>query len=164
MSHEHQVVELCAAPDARFPDGSAVHAGVCLHLHVVFEHCWPGLGHLVPGSVLAFGEAEAITADDGPVLQNDAIADAAVFAHNGVGVGDEVIANLRTTVDGYETVKDGIAADLGFLVDVTVRSNMRTFANPGRLRDDSGRVSARRVLRRLVKKFNGLGKCQIGIC
>jgi hypothetical protein len=45
------------------------------------------------------GEAEAVRADDGAVLQDDVIAEAAALADDGVGVGEEVAANLRVRVD-----------------------------------------------------------------
>src|SRR5215472_4322852 len=151
MTDKHQVIQLDAMPDAGFTDRGAVHASIGLHFDVVLKHGRPGLDHLVPSPVLPLGEAKAVTADNRAVLQNDAVAKAAMLAHNGVGVSDEVVTNLGSSIDGNEAVEDRMAA------------NFRTFANVGRLRDDRRRVNARSVFWRLVKKFKGVRKSQIGI-
>ncbi len=84
VTDEHEVVDFCAVADARFADGGAVDAGVGLNFHVVFENGGAGLDDFMPGAVFAFGEAEAVGSDDGAVLENDAIANAAKFADNGI--------------------------------------------------------------------------------
>ena len=84
MTDDDKVVELGAVADAGFSNGGAVDAGVGLDLDVVFKNGGAGLLHLVPGAVFLFGEAETVAADDRPVLQDDAIANAAKFAHDGV--------------------------------------------------------------------------------
>jgi len=93
VTNQHKVIDFCAAADAGFADGSAIDGGVGLNFHVVFQDGRAGLGNLVPRTVFLFGEAEAIGADDHSVLEQDAIADAAVFPHDGMGVGEEIVAN-----------------------------------------------------------------------
>ena len=100
-----EVVDLRPGTDAGLADGGAVDAGVGLDFDVVVENGGAGLEDLVPGAafmtraVLA-GEAEAVRPDDGAVLQQDIIAEAAVFAYDGVGVGEEAVADLAW---GYRT-------------------------------------------------------------
>ena len=46
-----------------------------------------------------FGKTKTVGADHNAVLQDNIIANAAVLANRGVGVGEKVIANLHTPVD-----------------------------------------------------------------
>src|SRR6266850_4220459 len=77
VTYEHKVVELCPSGDAGLADGRAIHAGVGLNFHIVFEDGGASLQHFVPGAVFLLGEAEAVSPDNDAVLQGDAIANAA---------------------------------------------------------------------------------------
>ncbi len=111
--------------DACFSDSRAVDAGIGLNFDVVFENGGAGLGHLVPRAVFLFGEAEAIGSDDDAVLQNDAIADTAVFAHDGVRVGKKVLADFCTVINGYKTMQNRMIADGDIFIHETVRADVR---------------------------------------
>src|SRR5690242_347737 len=89
VADQHQIVELGAFADARFTHSGPIDAGVGLHLNVVFQHSGAGLQHFVPGAVFLLGVAQAVPSDDGAVLKDDAIAEAAVFADNRVSVREE---------------------------------------------------------------------------
>jgi len=91
VADEHEIIELAAAADARFADGRAVDAGVCLHFDIVFQHGWAGLLHFVPAAALLLGKAEAVAANDHTVLKDDAVADAAEFAYDRVRMGEKVL-------------------------------------------------------------------------
>src|SRR5262249_39528426 len=108
VADQNKVVEFGAAADARFPNRGTVDAGVGLNFHIVFEHGRARLRHLVPGAVFLFGEAQTVAADDDAVLQDYAVANAAVFANDCVGVGEEVIADSNTAIERDETVKHGV--------------------------------------------------------
>src|SRR5690349_19332655 len=99
VADENEVVDFCAVADARFANGGAVDAGVGLDFHVIFENGGAGLNDFVPGAVFLFCEAEAVGSDDGAVLKNDAMADAAEFADDCMGVGEEIVADLRATIN-----------------------------------------------------------------
>src|SRR5208283_4747985 len=131
VAYEDQVVNFSAAADARFAHGGAVNAGVGLHFHVVLQNGGTGLGHLVPGAVGALGKAQAVAADDHAILQNHAIADAAVFAHHSVGVGEEMAADFGPKVNGYKTVQHGVGADLHVFVHETIGADMRAGSDSG---------------------------------
>ena len=163
VADENEVVDFGAAADARFADGRAVDAGVGLDFDVVFENGGAGLRHFVPRAVGLFGVAEAVGADDGAVLENDAIADAAIFADDGVGVGEEVVADFGALVDGDETVEDGVVADLDVFVDEAVGADVGAFGDAGGAGDDSGIVDAGGVARGVVEKFDGVGECEVGV-
>src|SRR2546427_2693108 len=164
VTDENQVVELGTAPDARFADRGAVHASVGLHFDVVLEDRGTRLRHLVPSAILPFGKTKAVTADDDPVLQNDAVPDPTKFPDDGVGVGEEIITDFRAAVDADETVQDGVAADLDLFFDVAIRADVRALSNPGGFRDDGRRVNPRSITRRLGEERDGLSESQIGIC
>ena len=107
----------------------------------------------MPGTVLAFGETEAVGSNDDAVLQRDAIAHAAKFADDGVGMSEEVIANLCSAINGDEAVKNGVIADDHVFVHETVRANMSVRADFCARCDNGGGMNAGRVCRRLVKEF-----------
>ena len=94
MADLHEVVDFRAAADARFTDSGTVNRGVGGNFDVIFEHDDSGLDDLVVRAIGAAREAVAIATDDGAVLEDDAVADAAKFAHHGVGMGAEIVADL----------------------------------------------------------------------
>ena len=163
VANQDEVIELGTAADAGFADCGAIHASIGLYFDVVFEHGRAGLLHFVPGSVLLPGEAEAVTADYGAILQDDAMTDAAKFADHGMGMGEEVLTDASAAIDGNEAVQDGIAADSDVLVDEAVRTNVRAFADVGRLGNDRSGMDAGGVARGLVKEFDGVGEGEIWI-
>ena len=57
---------------------------------------------------MSFGEAEAVGSDDYAVLQQDVVADAAVFPDHGVRVREEIAADLHSPVDDH--VREQLAA------------------------------------------------------
>src|SRR5580658_5123823 len=150
MADDDKVVQLGAATNARFSDRGAVDARVRLDFDIVLKHGGAGLLHLVPGAVFLLGEAETVAADNGAVLQDDAVSDAAEFADHGMGVREEVIANACALVNGDEAVQNRVAADVGIFSDQAVRSNVGTCADFGRLRDESGGVESWHVAGSLV--------------
>ena len=99
MSNLHEVVDLCAARNACFSDAGAIHAGVCLNLDVVFNHCWTGLHNLVPAACIVFRKAEAVAAHDHAILQDYIVADPAELPHGRVRVRQEIVPDLRAFVD-----------------------------------------------------------------
>jgi hypothetical protein len=164
VTDDDEIIQLGTAADAGFSHGGAVDASVGLDFHIIFENGWAGLLHLVPRSVCLLCEAEAVAADDGSVLQDDAIANLAKFADDGVGVREEVIANARAFVDGYETVKNGVSADVGIFSHHAVRADVSACADFGGLRNDGGRMETWRVARSLVEEFDGVGERKIRVC
>jgi len=84
MPHQDKIIQLGATPDARFADGGAVDTRIGLHLDVVFKNRGAGLLHLVPSPIFLLGEAQAVTADNGSILQNHTISNLAELADHGV--------------------------------------------------------------------------------
>src|SRR5260370_36267026 len=125
VTYEHEVVNFCAAPDAGFSDGRAIHARVRLNLDIVFDHNRAGLKDLVPAPAGLTGEAETVSADDDAVLQDDAVADGAEFAHHGVGMREEIAANAHAAIKRDEAVQDGVFTDVHILIHETIRPDVR---------------------------------------
>jgi hypothetical protein len=163
MAYQDQVVDFGAAAYAGFAYRRAVDAGVGLDFDVVFEDCWPGLDHFVPGAIFLFGEAQAVAADDGAGLEDYAVAYAAVFADYGVGVGEEIVADFGALVDGYETVQDCVLAYLDIFVDEAVGANVGALGDSGGSCDYRRWVDAWLILGWLVEEFQRLGKSQVGV-
>src|SRR6185312_17034227 len=88
-----EVVDLRPSGNARLADGSAVDAGVGLDFDGVFEDRGARLDDFDPAPARALGEAEAVRADDRSILQDDIVAEAAVFADDRMGVGEEAVAD-----------------------------------------------------------------------
>src|SRR6266404_4254847 len=163
VTDEHEVIQFCAAGDAGLADGRAIHAGVGLHFDVVFEDRGAGLQHFVPGAIFLLGEAEPVSTDNDAVLQDDAIANAAEFANDGVSVREEIVADLRAAINCNGAVKHGVAPDVSVFVDETVRADVRVIPDARAFRDDGGRMDSRSVLRWFIEKLDGVGKCKVGI-
>jgi len=58
-------------------------------------------------------------------LQDDAIADTAVFAHDSVRVGEKMIADLCAAINSYKTMHNRMIADGDIFIHETVRANVR---------------------------------------
>src|SRR5215813_15674355 len=161
---ENEVIDLRAVADTGFPYGSTIDAGVGLDFHVIFENRRPGLDNLVPRPVRALGKAEAVSSDDGAILENYAVTYAAEFSNDYVRVCEKVVADLCATIDADGAVKNGILADDGVFVHETVWADVRVRPDFCRSRDNSGGMNTRRITWRLVEKFEGSGKSKIWIC
>ena len=98
-----EVIYFGSSANAGLADRGPVDGGVGLDLDVVFEDGGAGLEDLVPGGagggVMVAGEAEAVGSDDGTVLEGDVVAELAILADDGVGVGEEVVADGRVGVE-----------------------------------------------------------------
>ncbi len=116
-----------------------------------------------PNRWMLFGEAETVTADDHAVLQDHAIADAAIFAHDRMRVSEEVVPDARAAIDGHEAVQHGVAAEHGAFVHVAIGADVRAFANLRRRGDHSRGMNRRRVTRRRVEKADSSGEIEVRI-
>ena len=105
-----QVVDLGPFPDPGLAHGAPVDAGVGAHLHVVLQNHHARLDHLEIAAVLAGSEAESVASDDGAVLEDHAVAQAAVLPDHGVGMGHEVVADAGVGIDDDIGVDHGVAA------------------------------------------------------
>src|SRR5690242_6387203 len=163
VANYDEVVELGAAADAGFSNGSAIHAGVGLDFDIIFKNRGARLLHFVPGSVLLLGETEAVASDDGAILQNHAIAYAAKLANNRMRMCEEIVADARALIDGNEAMENRVAADVCIFANEAVRPDMSASADCGGFRDESGRMETRLVAGRLVKEFDGVGEGEVRV-
>jgi hypothetical protein len=159
----HQVVDLDSAPDAGFANAGTVNAGVCLDFDVVFDDDWGGLGNLVPASIMSFGEAEAVGADDDAILQQNVVADAASFPDYGVGVREEVIADSYSAIEDDVRQQDGVVADLDILVNDYERADVSAASNLGSGMDGRRGVYSGGVEWRLVEQVESASETEVRI-
>ena len=109
------------------------------------------------------GEAEAVGADDGAVLQGDVVAQTAAFAHDGVRVGEEVAADLCMRVDDGVGQQRGVVSNDRMVADDDVGADVGFGADRRGGSDDGGGVDSGRVGWGFVEEFEGAGEGQIGI-
>jgi len=163
VADQNQIIEFGSAADACFADGCAVHAGIGLDFYIVLENGRAGLRHLVPGTVFLFGEAKSVPADDGAVLENDAVAYATVFANDDVRVREEVVTDLGAAIERHKAVQNSVISQNDAFVQETVWADVRPSADSGGFGDDRSRMNPGRVFWRLIEKLDGTGKGEIGI-
>ena len=116
---------MVAAADLRFADGRAVDRAVRLDFHVVADHRDSRLAHLVPLTARLAGEAEAVAADDDAVLQQHAIADAAILPDARVRVCEEIVADARPAINGNKAVQHRAAPDLDIFIHEAIGPDVR---------------------------------------
>ncbi len=124
----HEIVDLAPGADPRRPDRRSIDRGLCADLDVVFDDDSADLRNLVVGAVGPLREAEPVAADDGAVLDDDAIADPHPLANRDARVEDAVVANLRLPADHDVRIDDGARADSCAFADHRERTDGRTFA------------------------------------
>src|SRR5579875_1407924 len=129
VANEHKVVDFRAPSDARLAHGGAINGAVGLDLDVIFHDGDAGLAYFVPVPSAIRREAEAVAADHHAILQNHAVAEAAVFANAGVRVREEIVADARAGINRDETVQHGALADLHAIRDVAIRPDVCAISN-----------------------------------
>src|SRR5216117_624917 len=87
-----QVIQLRSAADYCLTHGCAVNGRIGPDLDVVLNDDPAGLDDLVIAAVIHRHEPEAVTTDNCPVLSDNSISQAAVLAHNDVGVKNNAVA------------------------------------------------------------------------
>src|SRR5438046_6413491 len=108
VTHLDKVIHFDATAEARFTHRGAVNARVGLNLDVVFDHRRPGLNDLVVGPIRLLRKPETIATDHRAVLENHAVPNLDVLAHDGVGVREEAVADLRAAVDHHKTLHHAV--------------------------------------------------------
>ena len=168
VSDVDHVVDFGAAADARFSNAGTVDAGIGLNLRVTLDDDISGLDDFVPvgvGSValLSLGEAKAIAADYGSVLQEDVVAEVTELAYDGVGMGEEVMADGGSAIDDDVGEDGGVVSDDDVLIDDDVGGDVGIFSDLSGRMDDGGGMDSGSVLGRAVEKLDGFGPGKIRI-
>ena len=109
------------------------------------------------------GEAEAVGTDDGSVLQGDIVAQAATLADDGVGVSEEVVADLRVGINHCVGQKSCMISNDRAIADDDIGADVGVGADGRGGRDDRGGMHSRRINRSLVEEFQRTSEGQIGI-
>ena len=117
MPYLNHVVEFRAAADVCFAYRGAIDCTLRLDFNVIADDGDSALAHFVPRAIGLAREAEAVAADYDSVLDQDAMADAAVLAHGAVRVGEEIVADCRASIDGDEAVQHDVASYLDFFIE-----------------------------------------------
>src|SRR5580658_2904321 len=163
VPHLHQIIDFRSATNPRFAHGRTVNHAMRLDLHVVLNHRDPGLAHLVPAPIIPACKTKSVRANRHAVLQQHAIADAAILTHCHARMCEKIGANLRARINRYKTVQHRVASDRNIFVHETVRPHMRAGCNFRRLRDHRGRMNLDRKTRRRMKQLDRPRKLKIRI-
>ena len=110
-----------------------------------------------------FREAVAIAAHHHSVLQDHAVADAAVFADGSVRMSVEVVSNFGAFIDDHMRVQNGIASDGDVFPYHREGTDGRAFADPRGGRDGRLRMNTGTRFRRLIKQSQRAGEIVIGV-
>ncbi len=142
MGDLDEVVDFGAAGyPGRFESGS-VEGSIGADFDVVFED---HIAKLLELSMLTFfvgGVAKATGANDGTWLEDDAIAEGAILADNGVGVEEAIFAYLDTDADVGKRANGCAATDFSVFVDDGVGADVYVFTEFCGLMDYGGGVDA----------------------
>ncbi len=114
-------------------------------------------------AVARFRETEAVAAHHHSVLQDHAIADAAILAHHGVRVGVKIVADLGAFVDHHVRMQHRVLPDAHVLAHHRERADGGAFADLRRGCDGCLRMNARLRPRRLIKQRQRAREIVIGI-
>ena len=163
VAYVGEVVDFCAAADAGLAYAGAVDAGVGLDLCFALYYYVSGLDYFVPASVVVFGEAEAVGAYYGSILEQDVVSQVAEFSYYGVGVSEEIVAYGGSAIDDYVGKDDGVVSDDDVLVDDYVGAKVRVLADLCRVMDYCGGMDSGSVTRRAVEELYGFSPGEVGV-
>ena len=158
-----EIVDLGAVADFGCADGSAVNGGVGLYVNAAADANGAGLRNLLPVTLLVFGKAEAVRADDDAIFERDVVAEDAVFADDRVRVREEVAADLNAGIEHDVGQDGGVRADADARADDGVWADVGVVANDRGGIDDCRGMNSRRIRRRLVEEAERAREGVIGI-
>ena len=158
-----EVVDFGAVADDCFANCRAVDGGVGLHIDMAADADGAGLGDFLPVSLIVFGEAEAVGADDDAVFERDVIAEDAVLADDAVSVREEVAADLDAGINDDVRQECCVRADADVGSDDGVSADVRVCADLGGGIDDGGGMDAGRVSGRLIEEGESAREGVIGV-
>jgi hypothetical protein len=138
----HQVIDLGARADARFPDCRPIDRGVGTNFDVVLDDDIGALGNLEMRAVSFSREAETVAANDRAVVDDHATADPDALANGHVGMQNAVVADLRSSGDHDVRVNDGAVADRSTRTDDHERPNRNVSSDHRISGDAAGGIDA----------------------
>ena len=130
-----EAVDFGAALHARFAERAAIHRGQRLDLNIVF---YDGNGRLRDLELRAFvrlRETKAVATNGHAIVERDAMAYAAEFAHRHMGVSREIVADAAALINHGMRMQRNIRTDgrmfsyYGKRADGRVRANDRALGN-----------------------------------
>ena len=163
VTYMHHVVDFRSASDAGLADAGAIDTGIGLDLGVASDDDVSGLNDFMPVPFVIFGEAEAVGADDGSVLQENVVAQLTELSDYGMSVGEEIVANGGSAIDDRVGEQDGVVSDDDVFVDDHVSANVRVLADFCGVMDDGGGMDSGSVVGRMVEEFERFGPGEIWI-
>ena len=152
------VAYFCAFADDGIAERAAFDGAAGAKLDIIFKDHHADLRYFMMLAVVG-GEAEAILADGGIGVDDDAIADLAAVVNNGIGIDDAVVADGNIFADKYAGIDFAVIADFRVIGDDGKIINIAVIADAGRVGDGSPLADADfLMLAMAVQKYDDLHK------
>ena len=158
----HEVVDLRARLNP-VSNRRPIDCGVGADLHVIFNHHGRVLGNFLVGAVGPGRKAEAVAANHGAVLHDDAVAKLAPLADGDVRVDQAVIADGRPGIDHGMGVNHGAGPDDDTRANEGIRPDVYALTDGGIGGHLSDIRDARRRPDRWGQEGHGVREGEIGI-
>ena len=158
----HQVVDLGAGADARFPHRRAIDRGAATHLDAVLQHHLAGLGHLAP-TTGGGHETEPLRSDHRTGMHHTAPAQPAARLQHGMGMHLTALGELHVVIEHDPRMEDAAVADHGGGTHHGVSTHMHAGADPGGGIDHRGGMDAGLRTDAGMESVEGFGEGEPGI-
>ncbi len=163
MANLHQVIDFRASQDARFSYAGSVYAAVGLDFDRVLQNRRTGLRNFMPSALTIFCKAKAVRANNCSILQQNMVAQAAVFSNNRMRMGKKVMSNSHVWIDHHMGQQNAVVADCYIRLNHHICPDMAVLPKFCSWVNDSCRMNTGSVDRRMVKDFNRVGESEIWI-
>ena len=164
VSNLHEVVDFRSFLDPGFAEAGAVDAGIRADFNIVVDLHDSVLGNL-DETAEGWCVTEAVGADDGTRMDDDAVAEDAAVHDGDIGVDDAVFADFGVVTDICAAADDRVVADFSMSLDNGVGADIDVFSEFGGrvdvcagadarfVADRFGRVLAAEPRERFVGRF-----------
>ena len=124
----HQVVEFAALPDDGAANGGPVNAGVGAYFHIIFYHHIPGLRYFLVALSFLRRKAKSIGSQHGTGMNNDTAANLRTVVNLYAGIQNGIIGNGRKVADKAVRKYFYILADFHIFTQITKRCEVNIFS------------------------------------
>src|SRR5208337_797683 len=163
VSYLNEIVDFCAAVDARFSHGGPVDTGIGLNLDTIFDGHRPGLDYFVVRAIRLASEPEAIRPDNRAILQDHVVADANEFTYHCMRMGEEAVADPGPSVNHHVAFQHAVIPNLHSFLEDHVGTDGGSAAQFDLRGDDCRGMNARRRPVKRMEELEGLGKREVRI-
>ena len=163
MANLDQIVDLAAIADLGRANRGTVDACVGLHVDAVPQQHRTRLWDLLPVTLRGLRKSESIGSDNYAVFERHKVAQHAVLAHHGVGVGEEMVAHPNSGIKNHVGQQRSVLTNADVRAHHDIRCDVRPRADFRRGIDNRRRVNAGGVGWGLIEKPKRVRERQVGV-